>query len=185
MSEDHPWDGPGEWPIEDEGRLLETPYLTAGYDDVRTPDGASARYYWAQTADAVAVVAHDRSSDELVLVEQYRPQLRARLLEVPAGRIDDGEPPREAARRELREETGYQADRLERLGAYHPTGRTRMTRHVWYATELTAGDPDRDDTEYLTVRRRDPADVLAAASERPLAGWTLTPLLWARNAALL
>lgn len=173
-----------EWPVTGSGLLAETPYFTVGYDDVRRPDG-EARYYWIDPGDAVVVVAHDRETDELLMVEQYRPKLRGRFCELPGGGIDADESPREAARRELREETGYRAGRLDRLGAYHPSSYTRMTRHVWYATDLSAGEPDRDDGERLSVTRRDPAAALRECRESVATGWTITPLLWATNGGYL
>lgn len=172
------------WPVIETGELLSTPYFTAGYDDVRRSDG-EARYYWIEPGDAVAVVAHDRTTDELVMVEQYRPKLRREFCEVPGGGVDGDESPREAARRELREETGYRAGRVERLGAYHPTGYARMTRHVCYATDLSPGEPDLDDGEQLRVTRRDPDRVLRDAEDSVATGWTVTPLLWATRAGLL
>lgn len=173
-----------EWPVVDSGTLIDNQYLTAGYDDVRRPDGTEARYYWGDTADAVAVVAHDGAADELVLVEQYRPKLQARFVELPGGGLDD-EQPTAAARRELREETGFTADRVAHLGSYHPTGWTRMTRHVCYATGLTPGEPTLDDGEFLTVRRRDVSEAMRAVTRGRPTGWTLTPLLWAREEGLL
>ncbi len=65
--------------------------------------------------NVVAIVALD-SDSRILLVEQYRFGAGARLLEVPAGVIDPGEEPDAAARRELREETGYAADTLIRVG---------------------------------------------------------------------
>lgn len=170
------------WPVVDSGQIAHTEYVSLHYDDVIRPDGETARYYYVDSTDSVAVVAHDRSADELVMLEQYRPTLGRDVINLPGGGLD-GDSPEAAARRELSEETGFQADRVETLGAYQPTGRSRMTRHVCYATQLTPGEPAPDDGEFLTVRRRDPETVLAG--EEPFTGWTLTPILWAREEGLL
>ncbi len=173
-----------EWPVENSDVLFDNQYLTAGYDDVRRPDGERARYYWVDATNAVAVVAHDRPADELVMVENYRPKLQARFVELPGGGIDDEEPTA-AAHRELREETGFRADRVEHLGSYRPAGWTRMTRHVCYATGLTSGERALDDGEFLTVCRRGVSEAVRAAKRGRETGWTLTPLLWAREEDLL
>lgn len=174
-----------EWPVEEVVTQLQNPWFDAGYDRVRQPDGTTGDYYWIEYFDAVAVVTHDRTAEELVMVEQYRPRFRRRFVGCPAGGVEDGEDPETAARRELREETGYRADRIDRLGSYHPSGFDRMTRHVFYATDLTAGDTDRDDGEEITVVRRDPETAVETALSNTSTGWTVTPLLWAREADLL
>ena len=73
------------------------------------------------TNEGVVAVVAVNARDELVLVEQYRPPVGRNVIELPAGLTGDqpevrGEDPAEAARRELLEETGYRAERLERLG---------------------------------------------------------------------
>lgn len=184
---DHqPWKSTDpKWPVEDVATQLQNPWFDAGYDRVRQPDGTTGNYYWIEYFDAVAVVTHDRTTEELVMVEQYRPRFRRRFVGCPAGGVEDGEDPETAARRELREETGYRAERVERLGSYHPSGFDRMTRHVFYATDLTAGDTDPDDSEEITVVRRDPDVAVETALSDTSTGWTVTPLLWAREEDLL
>ena len=78
---------------------------------------------WAERTNnsGVVVIVAITDQAEIVLAEQYRPPLDARVLDLPMGLSGDldgaeGEPLHEAARRELLEETGYQADRLESLG---------------------------------------------------------------------
>lgn len=81
-------------------------------------------YYRINSPDGVLVLAMT-ASDEIILVKQFRPALGKETLEFPAGAIDPGETPEQAAHRELREETGYDCTRLEPLG----TGHIMLNRH--------------------------------------------------------
>jgi len=111
----------------------------------KRPDGERANYYWLNPSNAVIVIARTED-DELVLVDQYRPRFRMQTIGLPAGGIDDGEDPAEAARRELREETGYRAGDLSFVESYVPSGWTRYVRHVFLAEgpgERRAPSPTR------------------------------------------
>lgn len=175
-----------EWPVLDEVVEYDTGWFTAGYDLVERPDGETAKYYWIRPADAVTVVAVE--DDQLVLVEQYRPRLRDTFLECPSGGIDEGESVLDAAARELREETGFEAAHLEHLTTYYPSGWDRYTRSVVFATGLTPGEQELDDGEYLDVRTlpvERALSVLGGDRETPSVGWGLPPVLLAREAGLL
>lgn len=183
-------DADPEWPVHDTVTVWETPYFTAGYDVVERPTGERARYYWIDPRDAVVVVPVT-DSGEVVLVEQYRPRHRTRFLECPAGGLEPDEDAVTAARRELREETGYTATDLQYLGSYLPSGWVRYRRHVVAATGLREGDPAPDDGEYITVRTATPASVLErlhddpGPDDPPVKGALLTPLLWAQEAGVV
>lgn len=82
---------------------------------IRLPDGAVVERSLIKHPGAVALVAVDNEGRWL-LVRQYRIGVGDMLLEIPAGTRDAGEAPEVTAQRELREETGYAADSLERLG---------------------------------------------------------------------
>jgi 8-oxo-dGDP phosphatase len=117
---------------------------TVRVERVRTPEGEEVDREIVGHDDAVAVVPVT-DDGEVVLLRQYRQALREHLLEIPAGTLDvAGESPLEAARRELAEETGYTARRLEHLASFdNSAGWTDERTHVYLATGLTdGGRPD-------------------------------------------
>jgi ADP-ribose pyrophosphatase len=99
---------------------------------------------------SIVPVAHD---GKFVFVRQYRHGIDAPTLEVPGGLIDQGQSPAEAALRELREETGYGAGRMARLGATRPNPALQDNWHHMFllvgAERL--GDPQFDHGEYCEV----------------------------------
>jgi len=124
-------------------------------DDVELPDGRTARREIVEHADVVAVVPM-AADGRLVLVRQYRLAARSELLEVPAGGVDEGEEAEAAAQRELQEETGYRAGRLQRLtGFFVSPGYCTEFIHVFLAEDLResalSGDEDEDiELEHVT-----------------------------------
>lgn len=89
----------------------------------------------------------------VLLVRQYRHAARDFLWELVAGHIEPGEDPRAAARRELREETGYRARRLRRVAEFYPTpGFLAETMILYQATGLRPGHARPEDDEALETR---------------------------------
>jgi ADP-ribose pyrophosphatase len=107
----------------------------------RAVDGSASPYYFLRTCDYVTVLAATEEGSFL-LVRQYRPAVGVETLELPSGHVEDGELPEAAARRELAEETGYEAKKYELLGTLLPdTGRLGNKLWCFYAADATQMRP--------------------------------------------
>lgn len=118
-------------------------------EDIRMADGVEIDWYYLDTPASVMVVAVTETG-ELVMVRQYRHNLKRHAIELPAGGVSDGEEPEDAARRELIEETGYRpADGvgLRHLGSYYSLpSETNKVTHVYLAAQVVKdGEPVLDD----------------------------------------
>lgn len=128
-----------------------------GIDRVRFPDGSTGELELVEHSGAAAVlpVVGDPGADdpEILLIRQYRYAAGGYLYEVPAGTLDPGDPSWEAcARRELAEETGYEAGSLRRLTWIFTTpGFTDEVIHLFLAENLVAGEASRDADEFMEV----------------------------------
>ena len=97
--------------------------------EAKHTDADPQPYYSLKLPDYVAVVAYTERGD-VVLVRQFRPAIEATTLELPSGLIDGPDGPEVTARRELMEETGYEAGEMSHLGTlYSDTG--RMQNRLW------------------------------------------------------
>ena len=100
---------------------------------------------------AVMMAVDDRK--RILLVRQYRLPARQFLWELPAGRLDQGETPLKAAKRELVEETGYRARRWDKLATFYPSpGFLAEKMTIYLATGLTEGEATPMDDERIEAR---------------------------------
>ena len=125
-------------------------------DQVAYPDGSTGQLEMIRHPGASAIVPFlsDPAGEDpqVLLIRQYRYAADGYLFEIPAGRLDAGEDPVECARRELREETGCEAERVEYLTTILTTpGFTDEKIHIFMATGLSQGKSEHEADEFLEI----------------------------------
>lgn len=144
----NPWKTVASHPVYD------NPWITVREDRVIRPDGLHGIYgvvHFKMRAIGVLPVEED---GDVWLVGQHRYPLDRYSWEIPEGGAPEGESPEDCARRELREETGLSAERLEHLADVHLSNAVSdELGHVFRATGLTPGPADPEGCERLQVRR--------------------------------
>ena len=125
-------------------------------DLVRFPNGTTGEMEMVRHPGASAVVPflNDPKSDDpqILLIKQYRYAANEFIYEIPAGKLDGGEDPRVCAARELREETGCTAERIEHLYTFFTTpGFTDERIHAFMATGLKRGAVAHEKDEFMSL----------------------------------
>lgn len=161
--------------------LVDGVLLHAFRDEVRLPNGDTSVREWIDHPGAAAIVPIFEDGRTL-LVRQFRFPPRRTFLEVPAGKLDTpNEDPAAVAERELEEETGWKAERFERIGAAYPCiGYSNERIHVFAAYELHRGEQDLADGEFVEVVSMDLDEAVAKARQGELKDMkTVTALVYA------
>ncbi|NBT34050.1 MAG: NUDIX hydrolase [Betaproteobacteria bacterium] len=127
-------------------------------DEAIAPDGVQCVREFTLHPGAAAIVPLFEDGS-LLLERQWRYPLNRSFLEFPAGKLDPGETPLQTAQRELREETGYRANRWAELGPMHPViSYSTEVIHIFLATDLSLGETARDEGEVIDLVRMSVAD---------------------------
>jgi len=122
-------------------------------DTVRLENGREVLREVVVHHGGVGILPVDRDGN-LLLVRQFRYPTGGELLEIPAGKMEQGEDPRQCGIRELEEEVGCRAGVFESMGKMWPTpAYDTELDHLFYATELTPARQHLDDDEFLDVER--------------------------------
>ncbi|HOO96205.1 MAG TPA: NUDIX hydrolase [Caldisericia bacterium] len=127
------------------------------FDFVRSTYGdengeKTIRRDFIKTHFKASVVLAVTDDEKVVLVRQFRAPTGGDLLETPAGKVDEGESPEMAAIRELQEETGFVANKIDFLGkAFASPGISSEVYHFYLAKELTQSAPNPDPDEDLEI----------------------------------
>jgi len=139
--------------------------LNLDIDAARFPDGSTGELEIIRHPGAAAVVAlaspRESVDPVVLLLRQFRYAAGGELWEIPAGRLEPGELPEACARRELREEAGAEAGRLDRLTTIWTTpGFTDEAIHLYLATDLKMVETAREPDEFIEVVPRPLSEVL-------------------------
>ncbi len=130
-------------------RVYEGRIINLRLDSVVLENGNTAMREVVEHPGAVGIVALKENGD-IVMVKQYRKAVEQVLLELPAGKLEQGEDPADCAARELTEETGYTAGDLRYLVSFYTSpGFSNEVMHMFLATDLKEGKNDPDDDEMV------------------------------------
>ncbi len=167
--------------------LFKGRFLHAFRDTVRLPDGGEATREYVVHPGAVVVVPLLQGADgqlRIVLERQYRYPVGQVMVELPAGKLDAGEDPLVCGRRELLEETGYQAREWARAGQMHlAIAYSTEVIHIYFARGLSLGERQLDAGEFLDVFSATPDELLAWCRDGQVTdAKTLSCMVWVQNA---
>ena len=129
-------------------------------DTVKMPNDRTTTREIVEHSDCVAIIALD-DEDNVLLVSQFRKPVEKELLEIPAGGVEPGEDIEDCVRRELREETGFLPQKIERLGGFYSSpGYCTEYLHFFLATDLTHSPLQAEDSENIKLVRVKLSEVL-------------------------
>jgi ADP-ribose pyrophosphatase len=168
-------------------RLYSGRIVNLDLDTVRFPDDSVGQLEMLRHSGASAVVPFldppGSADPRVLLIRQFRHAADGFIWEVPAGRLDAGESPEACAGRELEEEIGMRARRLERLTTIHTTpGFTDERIHLFLAEGLEPGAEHREADEFMELHTLRWAEVLRLAESGEMVdGKTLVSLLFVQG----
>jgi 8-oxo-dGTP pyrophosphatase MutT (NUDIX family) len=156
----------GPWTRRSRAVAYENPWITIWHDDVARPDGSPGIYgvvHFANLAAGVVVLDDD---DRVLLVGQHRYTLDTYSWELPEGGVPDGESGLDGARRELREETGVEAEAWREIARFHLSNSISDEAGVLFAAHATSqGVASPEPAEDLAIRWLPFDEVLAMTTD--------------------
>lgn len=138
-------------------------------DSMAFANGNFADWDFIHHNGAAAMVAED-ADGKIVIIRQWRPGAEGEILELPAGGINPGEEPMDAAVRELREETGALCDEAKPLLMIQPSPAYNDEKvHMFYCKVTGYTDLELDDNEYVTIERYSLEELIGKIMNREIA----------------
>ncbi len=137
---------PSKYPILATSVVHKNPFYSIVHEKIQIHNGVADYYIVHKDEPSVFIVVYE--NDKILLIKQYRQQVRKEEYEIPAGRCDKGESVESTAIRELREETGYIAGTLQTIGKTHTAnGLSDIVFYTLIATNLTQKQHSREYSE--------------------------------------
>jgi len=135
-------------------RIYEGRAVRLRVDTVELSGGRQTTREVVEHDDCVAIIAVD-DKDNVLLVKQFRKPVEKELLEIPAGGIDPGETPEDCVRREMREETGFLPQKVQKLGGFYSSpGFCTEYLYLYLATDLVSSPLQAEDSEGISLVRK-------------------------------
>ena len=132
-------------------KTLNKGWLDIKQDKIRLPNQKEQTYEYMHKGGAVIVIAKT-DDDKIVTIKEFRVPIKKIVKELPAGLIEPGEMPVDAARRELEEETGYHAENIELLTSLYPLiGMSDIKLYLFFASKLRKTEQHLDPAEFIDV----------------------------------
>jgi len=139
--------------------LYEGTILNLRKDEVTVKEGRTS-YREIVEHDGGVIILGVTPDGRIPMIRQYRKAAEQVMFELPAGKLEKGEDPKEAALREFREETGYSAGSIRLVSSFYPTvGYSEEVLHIFFAEDLSAGKTDFDDNESIDIELHEPEDL--------------------------
>lgn len=132
-------------------KRFESKIFTITEEVATDPDGFEIKRAIVRHPGSAVVLVIDEES-RFLLVKQFRLPAEQYMWELPAGKLDEGETPLEAAQRELKEETGFRAKQWKKLASFYPSpGFLAEHMTIYAALELTAGEREEMEDERIEM----------------------------------
>lgn len=142
-----------KWTLLDSKYIIQRPWATLRVDKLQLPNGIVKDEYYIMEYPTWVNMVGITENQEILFVKQYRHGAERILIELPAGVVDEGEKPEDAARRELLEETGYAFDSIEQICELY--GNPATSGNITYTYLLKGGrkvqEQNLDDSEDIEV----------------------------------
>jgi ADP-ribose pyrophosphatase len=150
-SQREPVEFPG-WELLAERRVVVNAFLAYRLDHVRLPSGTELPEFAYIDSRGAALIVPVTADGHVLLIRQYRHNLRQTIWEVPAGGLEPDETPEQNAEKELREEIGGVAASLEYVSSFFTSaGSSNAQSHVFLARGVTLGQPHPEEPEQIAV----------------------------------